>query len=87
MLYPHWVAPAAGRHSRPFTPPHPPAPQILAKGLPDGAMAGVAGRQVTLDTKVTPSIPALLNSQGTKVSMQCVGTAPCTTSWNRLTLL
>lgn len=31
-------------------------------------MAGIAGRQVTLDTKITPSIPALLNSQGTKVS-------------------
>ncbi|KAG2446432.1 hypothetical protein HYH02_008424 [Chlamydomonas schloesseri] len=42
--------------------------KVLAKGVPDGALPGIAGRQVTMDDKIT-SIPGLLNSQGSKVRM------------------
>ncbi|PNH00712.1 Ubiquitin domain-containing protein UBFD1 [Tetrabaena socialis] len=42
--------------------------KVLAKGVPDGALPGIAGRQVPLDDKIT-AIPALLNSQGSKVRL------------------
>ncbi|KAG2484360.1 hypothetical protein HYH03_016779 [Edaphochlamys debaryana] len=42
--------------------------KVIAKGPPDGALPGIAGRQVPLDDKVL-SIPGLLNSQGSKVRL------------------
>ncbi|EFJ45275.1 hypothetical protein VOLCADRAFT_118451 [Volvox carteri f. nagariensis] len=42
--------------------------KVLAKGVPDGALPGLAGRQVPLDDKLT-AIPGLLDSQGSKVRM------------------
>ncbi|GLC34804.1 hypothetical protein PLESTB_001166300 [Pleodorina starrii] len=42
--------------------------KVLAKGVPDGALPGIAGRQVPMDDKMT-AIPGLLNSQGSKVRL------------------
>ncbi|KAG2433827.1 hypothetical protein HXX76_008184 [Chlamydomonas incerta] len=42
--------------------------KVLAKGVPDGALPGIAGRQVTMGEQLT-SIPGLLNSQGSKVRL------------------
>ncbi|KXZ53299.1 hypothetical protein GPECTOR_7g1193 [Gonium pectorale] len=42
--------------------------KVLAKGVPDGALPGIAGRQVTMDERMT-AIPGMLNSQGSKVRL------------------
>ena len=47
---------------------HAPPSQVLAKGVPEDALPGIAGRQVPLADEVT-MIPGLLNSQGTKVRL------------------
>ena len=43
-------------------------PQIIDKGIPEGAMPGIAGRQVQLKDEENV-IPGLLNGQGNKVSL------------------
>ena len=43
-------------------------PQIIDKGIPEGAMPGIAGRQVQLKDDEN-MIPGLLNGQGNKVSL------------------
>ncbi|GIL73657.1 hypothetical protein Vretimale_5459 [Volvox reticuliferus] len=42
--------------------------KVLAKGVPDGGLPGIPGRQVPMDDSLT-AIPGLLNSQGSKVRM------------------
>ncbi|GFR47911.1 hypothetical protein Agub_g9711 [Astrephomene gubernaculifera] len=42
--------------------------KVLAKGVPDGALPGIAERQVPLEDKMT-AIPGLLNSQGSKLRL------------------
>ena len=46
---------------------HTPQLQILDKGIPEGSMSGIAGRQIQLKDDEN-MIPGLLNSQGNKVN-------------------